>query len=73
MVNNGKYIGRFGKKAEKVTIQDQVVFALKQDIGITSDFDTEDLYNHQVATNISDGISDPEVSANFVHSLVFYM
>src|SRR6202008_3008948 len=43
--NTGQYVGRFGKKAEKVTIQDQVVFALKQDMGITSDFDKQDLYN----------------------------
>ncbi|MCE9538107.1 MAG: thiol oxidoreductase [Bacteroidetes bacterium] len=71
--NNGKYIGRFGKKAEKVTIQDQVVFALKQDIGITSDFDTEDLYNIQSGINTGDHVPDPEVSSNFVHSLVFYM
>ncbi|MDP1747636.1 MAG: di-heme oxidoredictase family protein [Bacteroidota bacterium] len=72
-VNNGKYIGRFGKKAEKVTIQDQVVFALKQDIGITSDFDTEDLYNAQSGINTGDHVPDPEVSSSFVHSLVFYM
>lgn len=71
--NNGKYIGRFGKKAEKVTIQDQVVFALKQDIGITSDFDTQDLFNVQVGNNTGDKVPDPEVSADFVHSLVFYM
>lgn len=71
--NAGQFIGRFGKKAEKVAIQDQVVFALKQDIGITSDFDTEDLYNHQVGNNTGDNVPDPEVSASFVSSLVFYM
>lgn len=69
----GQYIGRFGKKAEKVTIMDQVVFALKQDIGITSDFDTEDLYNHQAGSFTGDNTTDPEVSASFVQSLVFYM
>ena len=71
--NAGKYIGRFGKKAEKVTIQDQVVFALKQDIGITSDFDMQDVYNSQIGDNSGDNISDPEVSASFVNSLVYYM
>lgn len=71
--SNGQYIGRFGKKAEKVTIMDQVVFALKQDIGITSDFDTDDLYNHQAGIYSGDNVPDPEVPANFVHSLVFYM
>lgn len=71
--NGGQYIGRFGKKAEKVTIQDQVVFALKQDIGITSYFDTDDLFNSQIGNNTGDDISDPEVSSSFVNSLVFYM
>ncbi len=70
---NGKYLGRFGKKAEKVTIQDQVVFALKQDIGITSDFDMDELYNVQAGINTGDNTPDPEVSASFVNSLVFYM
>lgn len=70
---NGQYIGRFGKKAEKVTVQDQIVFALKQDIGITSDFDTEDLFNYQLGNNTGDELPDPEVSAGFVHSLVFYL
>ena len=31
---DGKYIGRFGKKAEKVTIQDQVVLASRKKLGI---------------------------------------
>ncbi len=70
---NGKYIGRFGKKAEKVTITDQVVFALKQDIGITSPYDETDLYNYQAGINTGDDVPDPEVSANFANSLVFYM
>lgn len=71
--NNGKYVGRFGKKAEKVTIQDQVVFALKQDIGITSDFDTEDIYNVNAGLYTGDEVGDPEVTAHFVNGLVFYM
>lgn len=71
--NNGKYIGRFGKKAEKITILDQVVFALKQDIGITSDFDVEDLYNAEVGNHTGDNVADPEVSSGFVNSIVFYM
>lgn len=71
--NSGMFIGRFGKKAEKVTIQDQVVFALKQDIGITSDFDTQDLYNIQTGNNSGDHTPEPEVSSDFVYSLVYYM
>lgn len=71
--NNGKYIGRFGKKVTEITILDQVVFALKNDIGITSDFDTEDLYNTSLGINTGDEVDDPEVSASVVHNLVFYM
>lgn len=73
LINNGKYIGRFGKKAEKVTILDQVVFALIQDIGITSDFEMQDLYNYLAGINTGDNVPDPEVSASFVFSLEFYM
>ena len=71
--NNGFYIGRFGKKAEKVSLNEQVVFALKQDIGITSPFDVQDLYNIQIGNNTGDDVPDPEVSSSFVNSLVFYL
>lgn len=70
---NGMYIGRFGKKAEKITIIDQVVFALKQDIGITSDFDTEDIFNPASGHSGGDEVGDPELPASAVNSLVFYM
>lgn len=73
MANNGKYIGRFGKKAEKVTITDQVVFALKQDIGITSDLEPEDIYNPLSGNFTGDELPDPEVSMAVVNGLVFYM
>lgn len=69
----GYRVGRFGKKASKITLLDQVVFALKQDIGITSDYDTEDLFNYLVGLNTSDNIPDPEVSSAVVDRLVFYM
>ncbi len=71
--NNNQYLGRFGKKAEKVTIMDQVVFALKQDIGITSDFDIQDVFNYQLGVNTGDRVPDPEVPASFVNSLTFYL
>ncbi|MBT6013678.1 MAG: c-type cytochrome [Flavobacteriales bacterium] len=71
--SSGYYIGRFGKKASKVTLLDQVVFALKQDIGLTSDFDTEDPINYVIASNTSDGVPDPEVGSDVVNRLVFYM
>jgi len=70
---SGYYIGRFGKKAKEITLLDQVVFALKQDIGLTSDFDVEDIFNPQAGINSGDVVPDPEVSLDVVNSLVFYM
>jgi len=70
---DGKYIGRFGKKAKEITLLDQVVFALKQDIGLTSDFDTEDLVNHEIAIGATDAVPEPEVGSSVVDHLVFYM
>lgn len=70
---NGKYIGRFGKKAFALTLMHQTVLAYKQDIGITSDFDTEDIFNPQVATQAVDNVPDPEVSAATVRNVAFYL
>ena len=42
-------------------------------MGITSDFDMQDLFNPQNGTNTGDNVADPEVSASFVNSVVFYM
>jgi len=69
----GKYIGRFGKKAKEITLLDQVVFALKQDMGLTSDFDTEDLVNYETAIGATDAVPEPEVGSSVVDHLVFYM
>ena len=52
---------------------DQVVFALKEDIGLTSDFDTEDPINYAIGANTPDGVPDPEVGSDVVNRLVFYM
>ncbi|MCH8317528.1 MAG: c-type cytochrome [Bacteroidetes bacterium] len=71
--SSGYYIGRFGKKAKEITLLDQVVFALKQDIGLTSDFDIEDIFNPLAGINSGDVVPDPEVSLDVVNALVFYM
>jgi len=71
--SEGKYIGRFGKKAKEITLLDQVVFALKEDMGLTSDFDTEDLVNYEIGIGASDAVAEPEVGNNVVDHLVFYM
>lgn len=70
---DGKFIGRFGKKASAIDLLHQTVTAYKQDMGITSDFDTEDIYNPEVGPSTGDVADDPEVSASTVRSVVFYL
>jgi CxxC motif-containing protein (DUF1111 family) len=71
--SNGKYIGRFGKKAGAIDLLQQIVSAYKQDMGVTSDFDTQDIFNVQVGLNTGDAVEDPEVSAAIVNNVVFYI
>lgn len=70
---NGQFIGRFGKKAAAINILQQVVGAYKQDMGITSDFDTEDPINFGVSSDQIDPIIDPELSAATVNNVAFYI
>jgi CxxC motif-containing protein (DUF1111 family) len=61
----GKYIGRFGKKAAVYNLLQQTVNAYNQDMGITSVFETKDVYS---------GLEiDPEVSTQTVNDVVFYL
>lgn len=62
---NGKYIGRFGKKAGAYDLLQQTANAYNQDIGITSFFEPYDTYTaHEI---------DPEVSTQTVLDVVFYL
>lgn len=62
---NGKYIGRYGKKAAAIDLLHQTVNAYNQDMGITSSFSPIDTYS---------GLEiDPEVSNKTVNSVVFYL
>jgi CxxC motif-containing protein (DUF1111 family) len=65
VIQNGKYIGRFGKKAAAYNLLHQTANAYNQDIGITSVFESFDTYS---------GLSiDPEVSTQTVNDVVFYL
>ena len=65
VVQGGKYIGRFGKKAAAYNLLHQTANAYNQDIGITSVFESFDTYS---------GLSiDPEVSTRTVNDVVFYL
>ena len=54
----GKYIGRFGKKGLAVNLLHQTVAAYQQDMGITSDLLSEDLYNPDAGARASDDVAD---------------
>ncbi|MDW3651834.1 MAG: di-heme oxidoredictase family protein [Bacteroidia bacterium] len=62
---DGKYIGRFGKKAAAIDLLQQTVGAYNQDMGITSTFEPLD-----VASGL---ITDPEVTDETVKDVVFYL
>ena len=62
---NGKYIGRFGKKAATYDLLQQTATAYNQDIGITSFYEPTDTYTGQDI--------DPEVSNQTVLDVVFYL
>ena len=65
VTQNGKYICRFGKKGSTFDLLQQTVNAYNQDIGITSTFDTKDVYS-------GDNI-DPEVLDLTIRNVVFYL
>ncbi|MCL9803963.1 c-type cytochrome [Flavobacterium amniphilum] len=62
---NGKYIGRFGKKAAAYDLLHQTTNAYNQDMGITSMYNPYDVYSHEEI--------DPEVPTSTVNDLVFYL
>jgi CxxC motif-containing protein (DUF1111 family) len=65
IVRNGRYIGRFGKKAAVYDLIQQTVNAYNQDMGINSTYEHYNTYNGQDA--------DPEVTNLTVQNVVFYL
>lgn len=65
IIRNGKYIGRFGKKAATYDLLQQTATAYNQDIGIASTYEPYDTYNGQLI--------DPEVSNQTIIDVVFYL
>lgn len=62
---NGRYIHRFGKKASAYSLLQQTAGAYNQDMGITSVYEPKDVYSMKDI--------DPEVSAQDVQDVVFYL
>ena len=56
-----------------VNLLQQTVGAYQQDMGITSDLLTEDLFTPGAGTRASDSAPDPEVSSAAVANVVFYL
>ena len=70
---DGRFIGRFGKKASAISLLHQTATAYREDMGVTSDLLPEDPINRQVGGFASDGVPDPEVASSAVHAVVFYL
>ncbi|HRJ29788.1 MAG TPA: di-heme oxidoredictase family protein [Cyclobacteriaceae bacterium] len=65
ITQNGKYIGRFGKKGAVYDLLQQTATAYNEDIGITSTYEAIDTYL---------GVEyDPEVSNQTIQDVVFYL
>lgn len=70
---DGKYVGRFGKKARTINLLHQTVFAYSEDMGITSDLVPRELLNVQTGVQATDLAPDPEAGAGIVDAVVFYL
>lgn len=65
VTQNGKHIGRFGKKASVYDLLAQTVDALSEDIGIASKYNPIDVYSGEVI--------DREIETMKVNNLAFYL
>ncbi len=70
---DGKFIGRFGKKAVSINLLHQTVSAYSLDMGLTSDAVPQDLFNPAVGGFATDNAPDPEVTSSAVDNVVFYL
>jgi CxxC motif-containing protein (DUF1111 family) len=71
----GPVLGRFSRKAQVASLLDQTATAYHQDMGITSDFITEDIRNPRAGrpTEAADRVPDPEVTEATVRAVVNYL
>lgn len=71
--HNGKYLGRYGKKAAAINLLHQTVNAYNQDMGITSEYSSYEPAVYGQAFPYYDNTDDPEVSSNTINNVVFYL
>lgn len=65
VIVNGKYIGRFGKKAAAYDLHQQTAQAYNEDMGISSSYEVVDTHSRLPVT--------PEISDQTIHDVVFYL
>jgi len=70
---NGKFIGRFGKKAAAIDLQHQTVNAYNQDMGITSDYSAYEPAMNGLTYPYFDLVPGPEVQLTTIDNVVFYL
>ena len=70
---NGKYIGRFGKKAAAIDLWNQTVNAYVQDMGVTSEYAMIEPGINGVPSPYGDNTPDPEIPSSRVQNLIFYL
>jgi len=70
---NGKYIGRFGRKASAINLIHRVTDAYHDDLGITTDNLSIDPINYNVSGLNGDNVADPEIPSATLTQTIFYM
>lgn len=73
IIRNGKYLGRFGRKATAINLLHQTVGAYLNDIGITSEFEPVDLFNPILGNRVGDNAADPELATETINNVVIYL
>jgi CxxC motif-containing protein (DUF1111 family) len=69
----GKYIGRFGRKASSVNLLHQIVTAFHEDVGLTTYLLPEEAYNPLVGPPAGLTGPEPNVTEDQVASVLFYL
>lgn len=70
---DGKFVGRFGKKARTINLLHQTIFAYSEDMGITTDLVPRELLDVQTGVQATDLAPDPEAGSGIVDAVVFYL
>lgn len=70
---DGRYIGRFGKKAATLNLLHQTAGAYLEDMGVTTDLLPNDTFNSEAGAFTGDTAPDPEVSSDVLNNVVFYI